>query len=197
MYDNVNDYELLDMVCDNEMATEFLFEKYKPLIVNIALKAYRKNKLSGVDSNDLIQEGMIGLSVAINTFNDNKEASFYTFARLCIIRRITSSLISNRRQKHQLLNESVSVEKMADDPKANEYILVDNDSNPENVLISVENTKELMRKIETELTGFESEVFELKMAGFTNSEISEILDRDKKSVSNALNRIKNKVKNIN
>ncbi|MBR2841142.1 MAG: sigma-70 family RNA polymerase sigma factor [Bacilli bacterium] len=194
MYDDINDYELLDMVCDNEMATEALYEKYKPMIISIANKTYRSSKLPGIDPNDLIQEGMIGLSIAINTFNDNREASFYTFARLCIIRRIISSLISYKRQKNQILNNSVSVEKIAE--YSLEDILVDNKNNPENLLISGENTKELMNKIEKELTSFETEVFELKMVGFTIGEISELLDKSKKSISNALDRIRIKINRI-
>lgn len=194
MYDDINDYELLDMVCDNEMATEALYEKYKPMIISIANKTYRSSKLPGIDPNDLIQEGMIGLSIAINTFNDNREASFYTFARLCIIRRIISSLISYKRQKNQILNNSVSVEKIAE--YSLEDILVDNKNNPENLLISDENTKELMNKIEKELTSFETEVFELKMVGFTIGEISELLDKSKKSISNALDRIRIKINRI-
>ena len=194
MYDDINDYELLDMVCDNEMATEALYEKYKPMIISIANKTYRSSKLPGIDPNDLIQEGMIGLSIAINTFNDNREASFYTFARLCIIRRIISSLISYKKQKNQILNNSVSVEKIAE--YSLEDILVDNKNNPEKLLISGENTKELMNKIEKELTSFETEVFELKMVGFTIGEISELLDKSKKSISNALDRIRIKINRI-
>lgn len=194
MYDDINDYELLDMVCDNEIATESLFEKYKPLIISIASKAYRKNSINGLELNDLIQEGMIGLSVAINTFNDKKDATFYTFARLCIIRRVTSYLIANNRQKYLLLNESISVEKIVDNNNSSDDLFVDNKNNPEELLISGENVKEIMKRIEKELTGLECEVFELKTVGFSNREISEILEKDIKSISNALERVKNKLK---
>lgn len=191
-YDEINDYELLDQVSENEIATETLYEKYQPLIKNIAFKAFYKNSNLGIELSDLIQEGMIGFSIAMNTFDENKETSFYTFARMCIIRRIISCIGMANRQKHMILNESISVEVMSDSQSI-EKILEDSESNPERVILSDENTRELVRKIEEELTGFEREVFELKTAGFNNKEIGELLEREPKSIYNAINRIKIKI----
>ena len=86
-YDEINDYEVLSMVADNEDATELLFKKYKPLIVGLAKKIYNNNQNTGFDLNDLIQEGMIGFSTAINTFDENKDTTFFTYAKTCIERR--------------------------------------------------------------------------------------------------------------
>ena len=195
MYDDISDYELLDKVSDNEIATEKLFEKYKPLIHKIANKFYYRNQIAGFELNDLIQEGMVGFSVALNTYDQNKEASFFTFAKLCIIRKMLTFISSANRQKHQLLNESISVERFAEETKQNEVIFSDNGSNPENLILSLESTKEMMNEIEKELTTFESEVFELKTAGFDNNEIAELLDKEKKSIINAVSRIKAKINN--
>lgn len=192
MYDNINDYDLLDKVSDNEIATERLFEKYKPLIYKIASKAYYKNKKSGLEINDLIQEGMIGFSVALNTYNENKEASFYTFARMCIIRKISSSLTKAKRHKHLILNESISVENISDDFNKKEKVFTDNDSNPENILITDENIREIMNNIEKDLTNLEKEVFELKTAGFNYKEIAELLEKTPKSIDNTIGRIRAK-----
>ena len=84
MYKKLNDYELLSQVADNEFATEALFEKYKNLIYGIAKKAYVHHQNTGLDMNDLIQEGMIGFSIAINTFDEQKNTTFFTYARTCI-----------------------------------------------------------------------------------------------------------------
>lgn len=195
MYYDINDYELLDKVSDNEEATEMIFEKYSPLIKKIATKAYYKNNINGMEINDLIQEGMIGLSVAINTFDDSKEASFFTFARMCIIRRISSYITSFSRLKHQALNESISVEKITEE-NYKDKIFQDIESNPENVVILGETTREIMTKIENVLTNFECEVFELKTAGFNYKEIGELLDKDAKSINNAMTRIKNKINKL-
>lgn len=193
MYDDITDNELLDKVADNEIATETLFEKYKPLITGIAKKIYYSNKINGIEVSDLIQEGMIGFSIAINTYDDKEEASFYTFARICIIRKILSSIYSASTKKHQILNESISVENISEDPKTKEKIFSDYESDPERLLISGETTKELINEIEKELTNLECEVFELKTAGFNYKEIAEILDKDPKSIDNAISRIKNKI----
>lgn len=191
-YEDLNDYELLDMVSEDEMATEVLYEKYRPLISKIATKVYYKKKIPGLELNDFIQEGMIGLSTAINSFDESKETTFFTFARLCIISRIFTLIITQERNKHSLLNESISVEAINSNQNL-EKVFEDNDSNPENLMLSDENAKEMIEKIQNELTNFESEVFELKIAGFSQKEMEEILEKDKKAIYNALCRIKLKI----
>lgn len=195
MYEEINDYELLDKVSDDEIATEELFKKYKPLITSIAKKAFYKSKMNGLELNDLIQEGMIGFSIALNTYNEKREASFYTFARLCIIRRIVSSIQSYNRLKYQVLNESLSVDSITENVQDIERIFSDYESNPETMLITDEELKTKIKNINKGLTNFESEVFELKIAGFDYKEIAEILEKPVKSVDNAINRIKTKIHN--
>lgn len=192
-YDEINDYEVLSMVADNEDATELLFKKYKPLIVGLAKKIYNNTQNTGFDLNDLIQEGMIGFSTAINTFDENKDTTFFTYAKTCIERRLISLIKSASRLKHQILNESYSVEELAQDNKSLENLLEDSSSNPENKIIDDENTNELIRNIQKQLTPLESAVFELKISGFTYREIADILDKDSKSIDNAISRIKTKV----
>ena len=192
-YDDINDYEVLSIVADNEEATELLFNKYKPLIIGLAKKVYGMAQNTGFDLNDLIQEGMIGFSTAINTFHESKDATFFTYAKTCIERRLYSLIKSANRFKHQILNESYSVEDLANDNKSLENLLEDSTSNPENKLIDNENAKELIRNIQTQLTSLESAVFELKISGFTYREIAEILGKESKSIDNAISRIKAKV----
>ena len=194
-YNNVNDYEILSLVADNEEATEELFEKYKPLIVSLCKKMYKTNQNNGLDLNDLIQEGMIGFSTAISTFDDAKDTTFFTYAKTCIERRLISVVKSASRYKHQLLNESYFVEDLAYDNKSLENLLEDNNSNPENKLIDDENANELIKNIQKQLTSLERAVFELKISGFNYREIAEILDKDNKSIDNAISRIKAKVHN--
>ena len=192
-YDDVNDYEILSIVSDNEQATETLFNKYKPLIVGIAKKIYTTNQVTGFDLNDLIQEGMIAFSTAINTFDEKKDTTFFTYAKTCIERRLYSLIKSASRYKYQLLNESYYVEDLVNNSKDLENLLKDSTSNPEYQIIDNENTKELMKNIQKTLTNLESAVFELKISGFTYREIADILDKDSKSIDNAISRIKTKV----
>ncbi len=193
MYENLNDYELLDQVADNEFATETLFEKYKPLIYGIAKKAYYTRQNTGLEMNDLIQEGMIGFSIAINTFDDQKKTTFFTYARTCIMRRVNSTIVAANRLKHQILNESISVEILDSETNTDNQILSDTKNNPEILLIENENVLEIKKIIDSELTEFEKKVCDLKTTGFDYKEIAEILNKTPKSIDNAFSRIKAKI----
>lgn len=199
-YKEYNDNELLYYVNEaNEEATEIIYKKYEPLINNLARKIINYCKNSGVEINDLVQEGMLGLSKALEQYKDNKDASFYTFAKTCIERKMISASIAARRQKHKILNDSLSIE--STDEEGNnicEYLLSDDKSNPETMLLNIEREKDILNKASHILTDFEIQVFELKINGFNYKEISEVLDRDVKAIDNALQRIKTKLKkNIN
>lgn len=196
-YRNYNDNELVSFVEENhENARDILFEKYRPLIVGTANKMHRSCKYNGLEINDLIQEGFLGLSNAITHYNENKDTSFYTFAKTCIERRMISLIISTKRLKHKILNESLSLEG-SDDDSSNvglEIFLGDTNNNPENVLLYNETKIELINNIKSRLTDFEEQVFELKINNFNYREIAAILDRTPKAIDNALQRIKIKAR---
>ena len=134
---------------------------------------------------------MIGFSIAINTFDEHKDAKFFTYAKTCITRRIISAITAATRMKHQILNESISVDTL-DNENNLEKMFSSQNSNPEDKLIDLESTKELKQKIIQELTDFENKVFELKTSGLNYKEIAEILEKDPKSIDNAISRIKAK-----
>ena len=194
-YREYNDYELLSYINeDNEEANNILYEKYRPLIESTSKKIIKYCSNTGLDINDLIQEGMIGLSQAISTFKDTKETSFYTYAKTCIDRKIISIVISSRRLKHKILNESISLE--TTDDFGNEIyslFLEDKNSNPLQILEVNESENELIDKTYKLLTDFEKEVFDLKKSGFTYKEIASILDKSPKAIDNALQRIRTKI----
>ncbi len=190
-YEDINDYELLMGVSEDEEYVSSLFDKYKPLITKIATKMYQNNQTLGLDLSDLIQEGMIGFSVAINTFNQYKDTLFYTYAKTCVERRLISVIKSAYRFKNLPLNESYSVDNVADNKI--KYLVEDNFNNPELKLIDNENAKEIVLKTKKHLTDFESAVFELRINGFKYDEIADILSKDKKSIDNAISRIKTKM----
>lgn len=197
-YKDLNDFELISYVRENsEEANRLLFEKYKPLIESNARKLLKFCKYNGLEFPDLVQEGMLGLSRAIDTFNESKETSFFTYAKTCIERKQRSIIVMSGRQKHKALNESLPFEVYDEDEKdlkSVDIFLADNSYNPETVLQDLEDGNELKEKIKNLLTNFELEVFELKIAGFDYNEISEILEKDKKQIDNAIQRIKTKLK---
>lgn len=193
-YKNFNDYELLDYIYScNEDANEILLYKYRPLIVNVA-KQLLKYCEGGVDLNDLIQEGMLGLNDAINSFREDKDANFGTYARLCIERRIYSLVKSTRTYKNKILNESLPIEN--EDDGSIDKFLIDNSTNPDLMLVDNYSQSDLLIKLESKLTDLEKQVLELKKNNFSYREIAEILEKDPKVIDNALQRIKTKLKNI-
>lgn len=197
-YKELNDFELLSYVQEeNEEAKELIFKKYKPMVEQNARRLLKYAKNSGLDFNDLVQEGMVGLNRAIIKFNDNHDATFYTFAKRVSEQRQINAIVGSNRQKHKLLNESLSFELYNDKDEVIESnrILVDNSYNPETLTMERENSKILINKINSILTPFERQVFKLKVSGFDYKEIADILNKEPKQVDNALQRIKLKIKN--
>ena len=198
-YRNLNDDELISYIQENdEEAYNIMYKKYEPLINSIASKMIKLIPNSGLETSDLKQEGRLGLTYAIKNFNSSKETSFFTYAKMCIERKIISCVISSKRLKHKILNESISVDFKYDDEEHNmlEYLFEDNSSNPETRLFDYEQEKQLIQQTKSKLTDFELQVFELKLSGFSYKEIANILEKKKKTIDNAIQRIKNKFKEI-
>ena len=195
-YHDYNDYELLQYINENnEEASQIMFDKYNPLIVNMATKLFKHCTGLGLDMSDLIQEGRLGLNRAILSFNEEKDSMFYTYAQKCIKCKMISLIVSARRQKHRFLNESLSLNEKYDGTSFQlEDYLGDNSYNPEHCIIEHEKEQELIKNFSKNLTNFEEEVFFLKINGLTYKEISTVLEKDIKAIDNALQRIKNKLK---
>jgi RNA polymerase sporulation-specific sigma factor len=192
----MNDYELLSYVSENnEEANEIIFEKYKPYIVDRANKLYVYCKNCGVEVNDLIQEGMVGLNNAIKTFNEVYDTLFYTYASKCINSRIISYIVKSGRLKNKILNESIFLE-LNDSDKSNGFgrDLADNSYNPEEILINEESKNEILKIINEQLNDFERDVIYLKINGFKYKEIADMMGRDVKYIDNCIQRIKNKIR---
>lgn len=193
-YKDYNDDELLSYIKEgNEEANEIMFNKYKPLITSLAVKSFSKCNNS-LEVSDLVQEGMVGLSYAITTYSNMKDASFFTYAKKCIERKLSTAIKETNTLKNKYLNESISFENTTDGYSLDE-LLGDNSINPERLIISHEKEIEIYNLARKILTSLELEVFNLKASGFDYKEIADILDIDCKIVDNALTRIKNKFKN--
>lgn len=192
-YSTLNDYELISYVNENnEEANNLIIKKYEPLIVSIVNRMVEYCPYLGLEKSDLVQEGMIGLNHAIGYFNEQRDITFYTYAKTCIERRLISVIVSAKRLKHKTLNESVSFDTEEDGEL--DYFLKDDSMNPENIVINYEENNEIANLVRKKLTDFESQVFELMLSYFNYREIAEILDKEPKQVDNAIQRIKSKVK---
>ena len=195
-YDNVSDEELIVLLRDGETRiTDYIIEKYKDLVRRKTKSMY----ILGADHDDLLQEGMIGLFKAIRDYDAGRDASFYTFAELCITRQVYTALQASNRKKHSFLNTYVSLYegKDAKDDEPLELIqaLVSNDTrNPEEMVIDRENLEHLENCIEQELSPFEKQVLELYLTGMSYTEIARVLGKTDKATDNAMQRVKAKIK---
>ncbi|MDE7015141.1 MAG: sigma-70 family RNA polymerase sigma factor, partial [Kineothrix sp.] len=105
-YGQCSDEELILRLRDGEEnITDYIMEKYKNLVKSKAKSMY----ILGADSDELIQEGMIGLFKAIRDYDSGRDASFFTFADLCISRQMYTAVQASRRQKHAPLNSYISL----------------------------------------------------------------------------------------
>lgn len=197
-YVNCTDEELLVRLREGEDAImDFIMDKYKNLVRSKAKAMY----ILGADNEDLIQEGMIGLFKAVRDYDIGRDASFYTFADLCISRQMYTAIRAFGRKKHAPLNTYISfyatmAERETDGARA---ILADalasnQDKNPEEMLIDKENVRLLEEMIEKELSQFEKEVLDLYITGMSYTQIAKVLSKDEKSTDNALQRIKGKLR---
>ena len=195
-YGDYNDHELIYLINDNnEVANDLMYEKYKPLVMHYARKYSLSTKKSGVDVNDLFQEGMLGLYNAIKHYKEDSAASFWTFASVCIDRAICNATRNSNTKKQAYLNDSLSLDYVYDfyETTLVDFISDGDKHNPENIVTSKDEEKRLYNLISKNLSSSEHEIFELKRLGFNYDEISEILDISKKKITNTMQRVRYKV----
>ncbi|MFW5873437.1 MAG: RNA polymerase sporulation sigma factor SigH [Bacillota bacterium] len=155
--------------------------------------------IKGLDKDDVIQEGRVGLFKAIRDYKEDKEASFRGFAQLCIHRQLVSAIKKANRQKHMPLNNSTSLDKSIDkgeNKRTYNEVVSDDNHDLEKIFIYQEILNLIMGKIEKNLTQLEYRVFVKYLDNKTYQEISDELNVNLKSVDNALQRARKKVEEI-
>lgn len=194
-----NDYELLYLVSENnEDACEEIFKKYESIVDYYAKMYSSFVEGKGIDYNDLYQEGLLGLDSAIKSYKDQNDIKFSTFAFICIKRKILSAVKSVNRKKHSILNESYSIDyhNEEDDKLGFENICYSNQGGLEDILVSKEDLENFNKLLNERLTNMEKQIYDLKINGFSNDEISTSLNKTLKATECAIFRIKVKLKDI-
>jgi RNA polymerase sporulation-specific sigma factor len=194
----------LTELADDELALRFqagdmdalavLLERYR----RFARSKGRSYFLMGADAEDVEQEGMIGLYKAARDFRPDRQASFRAFAELCVTRQVITAVKTATRQKHQPLNQYVSISGVrgGDDPseRSVEDLLHDHhEADPADAVVSRERMEAMRSSMAAMLSGLEVDVLRLYVEGKSYQEISEHLGRHVKSIDNALQRIKRKL----
>lgn len=198
-YAHCTDGELIDRLRRGEESImDYICDKYKNLVRSKAKSMF----ILGADNEDLIQEGMIGLFKAVRDFDSGRDASFHTFAELCISRQMYTAVQASKRQKHFPLNTYVSLDSgdAALDGQEGIHLtelLADRtEQSPEELFLDKERVAYLEEAIDRELSDFERQVLDLYMTGMSYSEIAKVLGRDEKATDNALQRLKAKIRKM-
>ena len=201
-YKKLTDEELIRRLRMGETGIiDYLMEKYKNLVRKEANAMY----LLGGETDDLIQEGMIGLFKAVQDYDVDQEASFFSFARLCVTRQLYSAIEASNRKKHSPLNSYISLYERED----GEGSLIDmmeseHETNPEELLVEhpevlerlEKRRKKLEERLEKDLSELERRVLYLHLMGTDYKTIAKLLERSPKTIDNALQRIKGKMQKI-
>ncbi|MBQ8132522.1 MAG: sigma-70 family RNA polymerase sigma factor [Bacilli bacterium] len=185
-YKSLNDYEMCYHVFENdEDAFEKVFLKYKPYILKVVKEYYKKYKHIGIDEEDLIQEGKIGLYRALKGYQD-KDSLFYTYASICIERQIITYCRSYNTLRNYPLNYNIGEDHLYQVMERK-----DDYGKVEDILIENENFFEALNQLEFKY----SIVFELRYNHFSNREIAELLDVPVSTIEGRVRRIRNVLSN--
>ncbi|MBE5855717.1 MAG: sigma-70 family RNA polymerase sigma factor [Lachnospiraceae bacterium] len=199
VYDGIADEDLILRLREGEeQIMDYIISKYKNLVRSLSKRLY----ILGADYDDLLQEGMIGLFKAVKDYDPGRDASFYTFAELCINRQLYKAVQASNREKHSFLNQYISLYSTSgvtgeeDGFDLLETLEDGRHVNPETVVIDSENLQALEKQINEELSEFEQEVLDLYLTGMPYKEIAAVLKKTDKATENALQRAKGKIKKI-
>ena len=197
-FDSMDDEQLIVLIHDGESGetVDYIMNKYKDLVRKKAASMY----ILGADRDDLIQEGMIGLFKAVRDYDAGRDASFSTFADLCISRQMYSAIKALSRKKHTPLNSYISIYASREDSEQGSDVsleeILESDSNliPEQYVLDQENLKILEENIDKDLSDLERQVLDLYITGMSIKKIAGVLGRDEKSTDNAMQRVRAKLK---
>lgn len=162
----------------NEMALAAIIARFMPIIGKHASKA----RMPGLEYDDAVQEGLIGLFSALQNFGEDKGASFVTYAGVCIQNAIYNAQKAAGRKKHAPLNQSVPISEAQSIP------------GPEDAAIANAEIEQTLEKAKTLLSPMEKTVLKMYLDGLTYGQIAEKLGKKEKAIDNAMVRVRKKLK---
>ena len=198
-YEEMTDEELIDQLREGDrQVMDYICDKYKNLVRSKAKSMY----ILGGDTEDLIQEGMIGLIKAVRDFDVTQKTSFSSFAELCVSRQMYSAIEASNRKKHLPLNSYVSLYEDSEEVGEGRSLpLIDTiesskENDPEVLYFGKEYTEAFAEQLKELLSPLENHVLYLHLMGTDYRTIAELLGKSPKSVDNALQWIKTKAQKI-
>lgn len=193
-YEQMTDEYLAQLAQEGSIdAEEFLIRKYKDLVRGRA----RLYFIMGADGDDVVQEGMIGIFKAIRSYDKTRDASFHTFAGLCIDHQITTAIKTASRLKHSPLNTSISLNKPVSDDDLGETLLetlsTGSNSDPEALLVLKDIVENILSNDNRIFSDFEMKVWNEYLQGKGYRQIADEMGKPTKAVDNAMQRTKKKI----
>ena len=164
----------------DQAALNALLERYTATVHSVASCSFG----ASLETDDLAQEGMLGLLAAVYSYEPEKAASFYTYASVCISNRIRSAVRADTRLKHSPLNSSVPLDDASRIPGGN----------PEDLVVASEQAEQILSFLAKELTPLEARVLRAVLVGKSYRAVAEELELTEKAVDNALQRIRKKLR---
>lgn len=196
MYSDLSDNELLGLINKekNNDAMETLIKRFGPLVTRQSRSLY----IIGADEEDLIQEGMIGLVKAVNDYKADKGASFKTFAFMCVRRQMLTAINNSNNRKNIPLNHYISIYGDGNGGYVSPLDEMDSGviTNPEDIMLARLQESDLIKVIESKLSKFEHQVLDEYLTGASYEEIGERLGKTAKSIDNAVQRIRAKLRDV-
>lgn len=179
----------------NSEAEDLLIRRYTRIVKALARPFF----LVGADSEDLIQEGMLGLLSALRSYDPKAGASFKTYSQLCIRRKLISAVRSASCKNTVSLDDCLSLESPLfneTQPEMAYGLRIDSPPRPEELVIDKENTQKLFQNVFNVLSKFEQQVLRCYLSGMSYREIAEMTNKTEKAVDNAVQRIRQKVSRL-
>ena len=191
-YSSLKDAELINLAHSGDrVAEEELALRYSRLVKACSRPFF----LVGGDGEDLIQEGMLGLLSEIREYDGSMNATFKTYAEICVKRRIYSAIKMASRKKHEPLNEMVSLEDVLSDESQSGATISGGAFRriPEEQVLAQESADEIIQTYSQCLSKFETKILEFYLSGLSYAEIAGECGREVKSIDNAVQRIRRKL----
>ena len=170
---------------NDEIAKNVMFKKYTPIIRKEALKHYKKCKYIGLELDDFIQEGYIGLNTALNKYDPSMNNLFFTYVTTVIRRKMDNLLKSHTTMKQDILNSSLPLDSFISSDQESTFMDVVEDKRAINPVKEFEISEEIkkIKDIVYSLPILSSSILELKCNGFTNKDISTLLSISSRRVN--------------
>ncbi len=183
--------EMLKLAKTDPETMEQVLDYYKPKVSAIS----RQYFLLGGSVDDLIQEGMIGLYLAVMDYDGQKNDNFSTFASMCIHRKIQTAVRKAKSKKNMPLNDYYSIDVQDGDTSA-KIIVLSHNVNPEKISITKQNDEILTNEIKSLLSSAQYSILIMYLSGYSYSEIADKIDKNIKFVDNSIQSIKRKLRTL-